>query len=253
MTDVTALVNYYENLLIIQYHDKPKAQAFINTLVTELMASGIFFDVQNGYSVETAVGVQLDIVGKYVGVDRFYLGQDLVNLFGFTDYVEVSPDSVEKWGFTDYADFDTQDQFNGVLNYNSVLSQTFALNDDDYRTLIKLKIYQNNINHSIGAINNAIFDIFGADVIPSSNGNMHMVYIVPNSLTAIIQAALTKHILLVPIGVQLSIIQNAPDVYFGFATYVNQPAAITGFTTYATYATKVGETLTYDQITPEGE
>lgn len=246
MADVDTLVEYYSNLLIVQYHNKPKAKAMIELLVREMLAEGIAFQVQEGYNLDTAVGKQLDIIGKYVGIDRFYQSQDLHDYFSFTFYDEaVIP--ADKWGFSDYADYDLVFE-NGTLNYNSVLVNNFSLNDDDYRTLIRLKIIQNNSNHSHQSIDDALFRFFGSTVRADSQGDMHMIYFVPSNMTQIIQAAIAKKVLPRPMGVGVLYIAQS-NTFFGFGTYdYGVTPLITGFTTYADYASKLGETLKYDDI-----
>jgi hypothetical protein len=64
------LIEYYAKLLILQYLQKPKAYATIQTLVAPVLMDQLPVAVQNAFSVDTAVGVQLDLIGKYVGVSR---------------------------------------------------------------------------------------------------------------------------------------------------------------------------------------
>lgn len=64
------LSQYYTNLLILQYIGKPKAYATIQGTITPILMDQIPIDVQNAYAIGTAVGVQLDVIGKYVGVTR---------------------------------------------------------------------------------------------------------------------------------------------------------------------------------------
>ena len=77
--------SYYSNLLIMQYHGKPKAKATIEKSVA-LLPDDIILDVINGFNIETAVGKQLDILGEYVGVDRYYLVDNQVDLLNDEDY-----------------------------------------------------------------------------------------------------------------------------------------------------------------------
>lgn len=244
------LVDYTVNQLIIQYNNKPKAQATIRLLAETLLANGIIWDVMNGYNVDTAVGKQLDIIGKYVGIDRFFNVTDPVDYFALTDYVEVDPDSEQKYGFTDYANFD-EDQFNGTMNYNSVLSIKNRLNDDDFRVLIKLKIIQNHSNHSHKSINDSIFQFFGLDIIPYSDDGMKMTYFVISGFTDIIRAAMIKEVLPRPMGVGIGFVEMPPSrTFFAYMTYgqiqqgLSSPI-VTGFTTYGDYATKEGSFLSY--------
>lgn len=69
MTD-QEIIDYYANLLIIQYRGKPKAYATIQALVTPAVMNQILTKVQDAFNVDTAVGVQLDTLGKYAGVKR---------------------------------------------------------------------------------------------------------------------------------------------------------------------------------------
>jgi hypothetical protein len=64
------VVSYYQDLLIIQYNDKPNALATIDLLVSAVIADLIPIDVGNAFDLETAVGVQLDGIGEYAGVVR---------------------------------------------------------------------------------------------------------------------------------------------------------------------------------------
>lgn len=64
------LAAYYANLLIIEYIGQPKAYATVLAQVTPALMDQMPDAVQNAFSVDTAVGVQLDVIGKYVGVTR---------------------------------------------------------------------------------------------------------------------------------------------------------------------------------------
>ena len=77
--------SYYSNLLIMQYHGKPKAKATIEKSVA-LLPDDIIQDVINGFDIQTAVGKQLDILGEYVGVDRYYLVNNQAELLSDDDY-----------------------------------------------------------------------------------------------------------------------------------------------------------------------
>ena len=62
---------YLSNLLIIQYNNKPKAKATIEAL-SKLFPADLILSVIKAFDIDTSVGVMLDILGKYVGVDRWY-------------------------------------------------------------------------------------------------------------------------------------------------------------------------------------
>lgn len=239
---VEEIVQYYSDLLIIQYNDKPKAKATIETLVNSLIADNVMIDVKNAFDIDTAVGVQLDVLGKYIGMDRSYKGTLFDELyFGFTDYFGYEPPLVT--GFSDYADFSTKD--GKFLGYEDVLSQNNLLEDEDYRLLLKLKIAQNNIDHSVASIDTALQEIFGASVYMVDDYNMTMIYFVPEETTALILAAIDKDVLLRPMGVGLKMLPNL--TYFGMADYeFTYPDDIEGFSSYDDFLTKDGAFLGYD-------
>ncbi len=65
------LAAYYSNLLIMQYHNKTKAKAMVEATVTPVFIDQLPVEVQNAYNILTAEGVQLDVLGKYVGATRY--------------------------------------------------------------------------------------------------------------------------------------------------------------------------------------
>lgn len=81
MTD-QELIDYYKALLIMQYIDKPKASAHIDALVAMAIVGQLPLEVQNAFDIDTAVGVQLDVLAKYIGVSR--------TGFGFTTFITLS-------------------------------------------------------------------------------------------------------------------------------------------------------------------
>lgn len=64
------LIQYYVRLLIIQYRGKPNAEAFMRAAIEPFIMDSIPFSVRDAYNIDTAVGVQLDILGKYAGLSR---------------------------------------------------------------------------------------------------------------------------------------------------------------------------------------
>ncbi len=69
MTDAEIL-DYYANLLIIQYNGLPKAVATIKATARMFIMDQLPLAVQGAFDLETAVGKQLDVLAKYVGANR---------------------------------------------------------------------------------------------------------------------------------------------------------------------------------------
>lgn len=69
-TQITNVENYYADLLIIQYRQKPKARATIKLGADLYLADGLVFQMQDILDIDTAIGAQLDLIGKILGVSR---------------------------------------------------------------------------------------------------------------------------------------------------------------------------------------
>lgn len=256
---VEQLVDYYVNLLIIQYTSLPKATQTITLLAEIMMASGVFLDVENAYNVypefgPTAVGKQLDVIGKYVGVDRFYTAIDLVNYFATVLYSQAGslPSSPPAFGMSTYADF-TDFAYNGTLRYGDIVTSENALNDTDFLTLIQFMILCNNMNYSAYSIDNALWEIFGAALHAETTGHMEMTFFILGPITTLISVILFKGLLPVPMGVGFTVIQEITDLMFALPSYndIAHDAYSSfgyGFSTYGNYATLPGQVLTYSQI-----
>lgn len=69
------LLEYYKNLLILQYNQQNgTARATIGALVDQVLGALVAQQVQDGFNVETAIGNQLDILAKYLGLQRYQQG-----------------------------------------------------------------------------------------------------------------------------------------------------------------------------------
>lgn len=250
MINLQQIIDYYVDLIILQYNGKPKAKATIELIAQQLLCDGVMFDVRDGFDVETAVGKQLDMLGKIVGVDRYYLGQVgfIDNTFGFTDYDE-SDDGQQ--GFSDYLDYDTK--VGTMLQYIDVVSSSQMLSDEDFRLLLKLKIVCNNINYSQKSIDAALFDKFGTDLILSTMNDMNITYFANPALGAILDVLIEKDLLPRPMTIGINVIKSEMEEY-AFSDYssnisnLESDDLIEGFSDYLDYDAKVGEMLTYDKI-----
>lgn len=112
------LEDYYSNLLIVQYNGKPKAKATIKLLVDLLWVNVILLQIRDAFDWRTATGAQLEVIGRWVGVDRFYNGQ----LFEFQPWFTLLPYGEDydnlQGGFSRYDDFSEKD--GGFLDYDNI-------------------------------------------------------------------------------------------------------------------------------------
>lgn len=81
MMTTQEIVDYYVNLLIQQYINLSKARGTIEAFVTDTIMDQLPNSVNDAFNIDSAVGAQLDIIGKYVGQTRFnYTFTELVSL-----------------------------------------------------------------------------------------------------------------------------------------------------------------------------
>lgn len=87
------IIDYYANLLILQYVGEPRAYATVQTVVTGVVMDQLPLSVENAFEIGTAVGAQLDILGKYVGVTRSGYGPQgfiTLNDSDFTTFIQLA-------------------------------------------------------------------------------------------------------------------------------------------------------------------
>lgn len=147
------LLEYYKDLLILQYRNKDRARATIGTLVDNALCDGLPEQLQTAFDLETAIGDQLTIIGKIVGVPRNVIGLDLEHtFFSFTEYVG-EPASI---GFGSYDD----DPYGNDLFLSYFDTATYTLTDEEMRVLIKLAIVNNTVWTSLTDMKNALWGWF---------------------------------------------------------------------------------------------
>lgn len=94
------------------------------------------------------------------------------------------------------------------------------LNDEDYRILIKFKIAYNVMRASNKDMDDALYSLFGGDVILNNNQDLTINYIVADSIETPLKAALILGYLTSPIGIG-----------FGYILQVPEPLKIFGYNT----------------------
>lgn len=65
-------LNYYANLLIMQYKGSEKNKDFIKVLINTLYMNGVYDIFKNFFDIDKASGTHLEILGRYVGAYRTY-------------------------------------------------------------------------------------------------------------------------------------------------------------------------------------
>jgi len=197
--------DWAKNLLIVQYSQAKKNQALIEILVDLIFANNLPLKIRDlCLNVDESVGVQLDVVGKWVGIDRYYNGIDLWDrpYTALVNYDNISSGIYEQWqgGFSTWENFN--DNNGGFLtweDWSNTRTKVNAMGDDYFRSLIKLKIIKNSINHTCKNIDDAIWKWSNGQVYTTWDV-MEVTYHYPTSFHNLMQLASYKNVLIAPTG-----------------------------------------------------
>jgi hypothetical protein len=165
-------VAYYQDLLIAEYQNSPRALATIAIYVKQALGDMLAADLDPAFTLETAVGPQLDILGKYIGLSRNIGLPAAQPFFEFSDYLGPvdSPN-----GFTDYLNPAT----NAAViwdNYLFVGAENTALSDAAYLFMLKMQIVLNSNNGTLSSIMEFLETFFPGQVKLIDNKNMTITY-----------------------------------------------------------------------------
>lgn len=193
------------DLLILQYRQAPKNRAFIKTIANLIFADLLPLQIRDlCLNVDKSVGVQLDVVGKWVGVDRYYNSVDLWNktYTALVNYSNVSDNDYEnhQGGFSSFPTF--LDGGGGFLTYQLWQDTRTAINqmgDDYFRQIIKLKIIKNSINCTNKNIDDAIWK-WSEGKVYTTWGVMEVTYHYPQDMANTMFLAAYKDVLPAPTG-----------------------------------------------------
>lgn len=191
MADIDDIKEYYANLLILQYRNKPKARETIKAGIDIYLGDGVVLQLQDILDIDTAEGEQLNLIGKILGCPRDIPGININTKF-FTFHVDEN-----SLGFSTVGN-----PSSGVTKNrtNSNLA-VYSLHNDEYRQLLKFKAFVNVWRGDLASMNEALYAVFGDDV-NLRNGNLSVTYEIQNNTIAI-QAARALGYFKAPIGIDV--------------------------------------------------
>jgi len=226
--------DYYASLLIAQYHDKPKAKQLMRMIAKGLYSNNIFKEIEGILDIDKAVGKQLDIIGKIVGVDRKLKGLEISPNTPLHSYSTGNTPLDYTTNFVSYSFGDTLISGRFLMD-EDIASSGFLLSDDDFKTLIRLKIVLNNSNFSEQELDEILFAFFENDVqYTSSVGEMYY-FISPNEITAF-KAARQKNLLPKPAGVQVGFIAKNTTPFFAYWSGNKPPPNVDAHALFCSYS-----------------
>lgn len=176
-TEIANIENYYADLLILQYRNKPKARATVKMLVDICMGDGLVFELNDCLNIDTAVGKQLDLIGQILGCNRNIYGLNPdINFFSF--------EKTNAYGFSDKNALSEGDW----KTFSNSTGSAYGLSDGDYRQLLKFKAAINVMRGSMKGMDEALYQIFGDNVTIQNNQDLSITYVIEQQ-TLVTQAA----------------------------------------------------------------
>ena len=205
LENLQEIKNWAKDLIIFQYHRSEKNQKLIDLMVDNLFANNLILKIRDlCLNVDKSEGAQLDVVGKWVGINRYYNAFDLweQNYTALVNYSNVKTNTYEQWqgGFSSFSNFPMNG--GGFLTYEAWKNTRTAINkmgDDYFRPLIKLKIIKNSIKFTNKNIDDAIWK-WSNGKIYTTWGTMEVTYHYDSSLYNLMRLAVYKGVLLAPTG-----------------------------------------------------
>jgi len=194
-----------------QYYESTKFIAFLRAILAyNDTLEKTLDDVSKITDIDTATGVNLDVIGYIVGISRIIPSSLALSFFGFSDSVPVGIVFGEDGDLSKGARFREEGESS---------TASTVLNDIEYRQLIRAKIIK---NHSKGTGEDLIAGLrylFGTDtIIIDDNLDMTFDIAIGRNLTFAEKALLNLDILPRPMGVRINqketfVINN----HFGFS------------------------------------
>lgn len=197
MAAIDDIKEYYANLLILQYRNKPKARETIKLGVDIYTGDGVLLQLMDILDIDTAVGAQLNIIGKILNCPR-----NIPGINNQTKYFSFHIDE-NSLGFSTIGN-----PSSGVTkNRNNSVLAVYTLNDTEYRPLLKFKAFLNVWRGDMGSMDRALYSVFGNAVNLKNNQDMSITYEV-SEMNVTIEAAQALGYFRAPIGVAANIQTN---------------------------------------------
>ena len=211
-----ALIEETSNLLIKQYWEKPKAKAEIELQASTWETTRIFLaSLDSAFDLDNAIGAQLDVLGRIVGISRSVPDVIPKVYFGF----DINP--IDK-GFA--SKFDPLRIGGPFYSKFSSAFTDLQLGDNDYRFFIRIKAA---LNRAAGYVSSDIYISIQDVVLSAFDGHAYVVDNLDMTLTLYVSTVVSLdrlrliqalNLLPKPQGVRYKvIIQAEPGLTFGFS------------------------------------
>lgn len=203
------LENTFADLLILQYRQAPKNRAMVKLLVDLVFCNCLAQQIMDlTVNINDSIGAQLDVVGKWLGIDRYYSNVFIWDkkYFSMPSYSQIKNNNYYdvQGGFATYSNFTEQGATLLWAEWQSVHTKVYSLSDTYFRQMCKLKAIKNSIRCTMKNIDNAIYEWSNGEVYTTWD-TMTLTYHYPASYEQIFELAQEKNVLPQPTGVELKI------------------------------------------------
>lgn len=207
--------------IVQQYKNSGKFNAYIETFTTQHEAiEKVLFDLLDKRHLDVAVGAQLDVIGRIVGLGRTLINADDLAFFTLTDL--NSPNNDPDIGMGD----DNNISIGGIFRSDGQNTVgNIRLSDEQYRLLIRVKILKNTTNCSINDLESLYSFLFSSPCkLFESAGEMRLT--VSRNLTKFEKSLfkvidnLGRRLVPKPIGILLKVVLHT-SAPFAFQSYPN--------------------------------
>ena len=201
---LAGLIQYYSALLPIQFRGLPKANATMNILVKQALADFMASQLADCYDLETAEGAQLDILAKYIGVNRNSNVPASVLFFSYADARGGGPFQ----GFNAAG----ASSLNGYVydSVNNLDLPTTAFTDVQFLFVLQMQIALNHFDGTFSYIQTFLEEFFPGQITCTDNRDMTLTYNVIAGLP--ISNTILVNFLPRPMGVGINI-NSAASTY----------------------------------------
>lgn len=198
----------YPNFITSEHNQKPNFMALVAMLCGSMYeATQVTQSLVPAFSLETAMGAQLDIVGLWVGQSRVIPGILIAGFFGFSELSSGLPDGLQQ----PFGELINPSIGGVFFELGGTAAGTTTLNDAQYLTILKARIARNQSNGTLTALEQALLFIFGVGCKVVDNGTKSLAITVTSPITPVDQSLLTGlDILPRPAGVAIGSITFTP-------------------------------------------
>lgn len=199
MSQLDNLISAYVRLLVFQYQ-LPNARQQVAIMSKQFLLDGLPIAVEQAYDPYTAVGPQLDVVAKYIGLPRTIGLPAPLPWFGFV----LAAGGGNPNGLISVNDGNNRDVVFYRTGYNG--TRNTALSDTSYAFMLALQIILNSSDGTLASIQNYLNALLPGIVTVTDHKDMTLTYAINGSPP--VDPTVLAQYLPKPMGVGINITTN---------------------------------------------